>query len=182
MRTLGSLRRNPLLHLVDGWAYWQSKCRDGRMPGRADIRPEELTQTLPHVMLIDVKRDPWDFRYRLVGTRIAEKMFRDRTGEWFSATRQTDASSRAFRRVQHVAETAKPISGVLSYFGPSDDFEELCDLVCPLGSDGRTVDMIFAVSVFVPKIAEYDRQILAGLPADWPGSPPVPDEEPESGD
>lgn len=181
MRTPGTFRRNPLLHLIDGWDYWRSR-RDGdALPGRSDIRPDEIMAMLPHVMLIDVQRDPWDFRYRLVGTRIAEKMHHDRTGEWFSTTAQTAADSRAFRRVRHVAETAVPISGVLSYFGPSDDFLELCDLVCPLASDGRTVDMIFSVSVFVPKIAEYDRTILRDLPADWPNPEPPPDAEREPG-
>ena len=39
----------------------------GRMPRRADIDPAEITRHLPGIQLIDVKRDPLDFVYRLVG-------------------------------------------------------------------------------------------------------------------
>jgi hypothetical protein len=63
------------------YRYWDSK-RDGRtMPSRRDIDPVELKEWLSSIILYDVLRDPViDFRYRVVGTRIAVAMGRDLTG------------------------------------------------------------------------------------------------------
>lgn len=50
-------------------AYWEQR-RAGRIaPSRADIDPLDVPPSvLPHLLLIDVERDPVDFRYRLAGT------------------------------------------------------------------------------------------------------------------
>jgi len=59
-------------------AYWHSKCppadQGGGFPQRADIAPEEITSLLPYVFMLDVLDDGGlqDFRFRLVGTAIAE--------------------------------------------------------------------------------------------------------------
>lgn len=49
--------------------YWEER-RNGRTaPRRADLDPLDLPPSLlPHVLLIEVERDPLDFRYRLAGT------------------------------------------------------------------------------------------------------------------
>lgn len=59
--------------LRDFLAYWQSKCRDGQLPLRADIDPIDIPKLLPNVLLIDVIGQPaHDFVYRLLGTTIVD--------------------------------------------------------------------------------------------------------------
>ena len=49
--------------------YWESRRLDRAAPRRSDIDPLDLPPLLlPHVLLIDVRHDPLDFRYRLAGT------------------------------------------------------------------------------------------------------------------
>lgn len=53
----------PLLH------YWQDRCAGRPAPSRRDIDPLDLPPALlPHMVLIDIEREPLDFRYRLSGT------------------------------------------------------------------------------------------------------------------
>lgn len=51
------------------YGYWQER-RGGRAgPGRSEIDPLDFPPALlPHLVMIDVERDPLDFRYRLAGT------------------------------------------------------------------------------------------------------------------
>src|SRR5947207_671126 len=53
----------------NGLAYWL-RIRGGRlMPSRADLDPVAIPDLLPCVMLIDVLREPLDFRFRLLGSK-----------------------------------------------------------------------------------------------------------------
>lgn len=68
-------------------AYWRGKRPPGGgFPGRADIAPEEMLHLLPYIFMVDVLRgaegEP-DFRFRLVGTAIAE-MEGEHTGRLLS--------------------------------------------------------------------------------------------------
>ena len=69
---------DPRLH--DFVSYWRSKCRDGRLPARADIDPLELKAFMGDMFMLDVVGDPRRFRYRLVGAKIAARVGRDSTG------------------------------------------------------------------------------------------------------
>lgn len=57
--------------------YWHSKCPappGSGFPTRADIAPEEIPRLLPHIFMVDVlerEGEDLDFRFRLVGTAIA---------------------------------------------------------------------------------------------------------------
>lgn len=49
--------------------YWEARRGDRGVPRRGDIDPLDLPPSLlPHLLLIDVEREPLDFRYRLAGT------------------------------------------------------------------------------------------------------------------
>ncbi|MCW5749576.1 MAG: PAS domain-containing protein [Alphaproteobacteria bacterium] len=68
------------------YRYWESKHgADGAMPRRRDIDPVEIARAipelLPHVWLVEVLRDPFRFRYRLVGEAIVEAGSPYRTGD-----------------------------------------------------------------------------------------------------
>ena len=52
--------------------YWQGKCAAGALPASRTLDPLEMPRLLPHLLLKDVRRDPWDFRYRVVGTLVRE--------------------------------------------------------------------------------------------------------------
>lgn len=74
--SLDQVTSPPLLQVV---AVWR-RVRGGRvMPRRADILPEDIATALGWVNLLEVRDTPPRFRFRLVGSMIAEVQGRDYT-------------------------------------------------------------------------------------------------------
>jgi len=73
--------------------YWDGQRAGRSMPLRADIDPNAIRRHLPGISLVEVKRDPLDFVYRLIGTREVYARGNDPTGKrvaenWFGANAQ----------------------------------------------------------------------------------------------
>lgn len=141
-----------------GLAYWRSRCRDGLLPGRRDIDPVEMTEFLPDVLLFDVRAEPRDFRYRLIGTRVREHLFEDRTGQWLSAVPVSEPRGGAWEKLCWVADNGRPLFGRTPYVGPHKQFTALTDAVLPLAADGRTVDMLLCIAHFVTRRLQYHSE------------------------
>ena len=71
-------RADPILGETLG--YWQRKRQGRTMPSRGDIDPIEIPKLLPHVQLIEAVGER--FRYRLIGTALAQAFGRDYTGAY----------------------------------------------------------------------------------------------------
>ncbi len=65
--------------LTDFFAYWSSLPRASGAPDAAGFDPLALTQWLPDATILEI-HDTDDIRFRLVGTRVAERMTHDPTG------------------------------------------------------------------------------------------------------
>lgn len=126
--------------------YWRSKHPGGDgLPGRQHIDPVDIPHLLPNVWLIDVGRNPYRFRFRLIGTQIVSYAGEDNTGKWFDE-RLPDFDPRVFI---DVVETGKPSwSRGRSKMRPEKDYYELERVRLPLASDAETVDMILSLTVF----------------------------------
>jgi hypothetical protein len=78
----------------DCYSYWRGKVIGDRLPRRSDIDPVDIPKLMPHAVILDVRREPeLDFRYRLIGTYVAEHLFKDHTGSWFSEIEYQKAPS-----------------------------------------------------------------------------------------
>ncbi|MGD1878376.1 MAG: PAS domain-containing protein [Kiloniellaceae bacterium] len=132
-----------------GYDYWKLKRSNRPMPARGDIDPAEIVAILPHVFLLDVRQNPLDFRYRLVGTKMDEHMLSPYTGLWMSQIAHQKAPSRIWSNCRTVALEGRPISGNTPYVGKNKEFLTTEDLIMPLGDDVRTVDMLFVTVGFV---------------------------------
>ena len=115
------------------------------MPSRGDIDPAEIADLLPNVILIDVKHDPLDFRYRLIGTVIDAHMNEPMTGRWMSAIPHQRAPSRIWSACKRVVDERIAHSSDVPYVGPMKDFVVSEDILMPLSVNDETVDMIFVV-------------------------------------
>src|SRR6185437_5426393 len=125
------------------YRYWASKCGPGRMPRRSDIRPEEIPSLLPHVFLVDVRRDPLEFSFRIIGTEICSLAGRDYTGLRVNAEEYGPDWKSVFEVYWQVVHSATP--EVTVRYAPWADREFLLyeRLIAPLSSDGVTIDMLF---------------------------------------
>jgi hypothetical protein len=146
--------------LRQGVAYWNAKCGERMMPARTDLDPAEMIAILPHVILIDVLREPLDFRYRLIGTITEEHMAEPYTGRRLSEISHQRAPSRIWSCCERVVESQQPLRSDIPYVGPKQDFTTIEDIMLPLASDGATVDMIFVVVEYLRK-----NEVAAGLAA-----------------
>ena len=73
------LSDNP--HFQDLVARWEERKHGRALPLRRDVDPIELKGHLGSLNIIECPPDLTDFRYRLIGTRIAQAYGRDSTGK-----------------------------------------------------------------------------------------------------
>jgi hypothetical protein len=125
------------------YEYWLGKCVRGRLPGRADLRPEELRAALPYIFLVDVTRDPLGFRFRLVGTRITEWAGQEFTGVAVDEPAYGAQWRRVFDTYAAVVESRRPQLDIWDAPWASREFVRYERLIAPLSSDGQTIDMLF---------------------------------------
>ena len=51
-------------------AYWRSLFKGDVLPDRRDLDPVQIPKLLPGIILIDIHRDHYRFRFRLIGERM----------------------------------------------------------------------------------------------------------------
>jgi hypothetical protein len=126
--------------------YWRSvHPKGGGLPGRQHIDPVDIPLLLPNIWLIDVYRNPYRFRFRLVGTLVVDYAGEDNTGKWFDE-RWPDFDASVFI---DVVETGEPSwARGRSKMRPEKNYYELERVRFPLATDGKTVDMILSLTVF----------------------------------
>ncbi|MBV8170246.1 MAG: PAS domain-containing protein, partial [Alphaproteobacteria bacterium] len=64
------------------FTYWQSIHSPEGLPGRQHFDPRCVVPLLPNLVLVDVHRAPFRFRYRLLGTRVDAAHGKPLTGKW----------------------------------------------------------------------------------------------------
>ena len=131
--------RSPELQEV--LAYWIGK-RDGKdIPTRSDFDPLDLPGTLGWITLADRNGEAGAFRYRLVGSRIAELAGVYLTGQPVSAMPHELYSEFLMGRMWETVDRARPIGTRYALdFGPRRVLLERLDL--PLSKGSERVEFI----------------------------------------
>ncbi len=132
------------------FVYWQSKAPPGRLPGRQHIDPLEIPRLLPHVALYDVVRlnDDFRFRFRLVGTGVAEALGADNTGRFIDEIMPAQAYPPLHAAYSELVRHHTPQYWQRNLPFANRDFLAVQRLALPLAADGSTVDMI--MTYYVP--------------------------------
>ena len=128
--------------------YWQSKHRDGRLPGRTAIDPAELKPVLPQLLLIDVEHEPLDFRYRLAGTLTYDIFGFDLTGKRVRDIPPADWGETVWRSLAELVETRRPQYARLDFTTEEGNVRSYRVLRLPLAEDGVTVDCVLVMGDF----------------------------------
>jgi hypothetical protein len=118
------------------------------MPGPDDLDPAEIPLLLPNVFLIDVLRDPLDFRDRLIGTAVEQYMKRPMTGLHLRELPHQQPGSIIWSTLESVVLDPRPVSSRAPYKGPHKDDKVSEDMIMPLSDDGETVNMLFATAAY----------------------------------
>jgi len=121
-------------------ALWETKRGDRSAPSRHAFDVLELRPWLGFICLVDVLAQGGDFRYRIFGTRIANVIGRELTGRYLS---QVEPGLREGLLPGYLAVSQ---SWAPATFSPAlrDAWRtiRLSELVLPLSTDGRSVDML----------------------------------------
>lgn len=153
------IRHADLVRLYDYWALR----RNGRsFPARADLDPVEFRFAVGNVTLIDVLEAPLRFRFRLVGSLMAQRLGWDLTGRMVDEVPDSEYRERVVQGFRKVVETRRPNTTLYerTVDGKPRRFEVLR---LPLAADGETIDMLLLCPMF------FDP-----LPARSPVAGPLP--------
>ena len=137
---------DPRLHKL--YAYWQAKRGARAMPARRDIDPTELVPLLPHLMMVDVEEGP-RFRYRLFGTAVSEAFGSDPTGRFIDEVMVGAYKAFLLGLYNDLLVSKKPVYSTSIYGGERHGQLWTQRLMLPLSSDGKTVDKVIAIQVFI---------------------------------
>ena len=133
--------RSPILRT--GYDYWLGKKGERAFPARGDFDPlVEMPRLSGNIMLLDVRRDPLDFRYRLVGVKLREHMGENWQGRWWSEIESQRPPNPIWLHHQWVVENRLPRFIRPNYVGPHKEFMFIESAVLPLGEDPQRVDML----------------------------------------
>lgn len=129
-------------------AYWQGKHHDGRLPARRDIEPADLKPILAQLLLVDVLRDPLDFRYRLAGTLSYDIFGYDLTGKRVRDVKPAEWAEMVWTSLERIVRTREPQYVRLDFETPEGNRRSYRVVRLPLADDGETVDCIVLMSDF----------------------------------
>lgn len=140
----------PEPELAAFYDYWRGKRKGGAWPSRAEIDPTELRELLPHLLIADVLDGGHDFRFRLMGTHLTDRIGLDATGRNF----RDFEGDRGFGDFMSGVHRQTLNWGVPVYGGgqlkTAYGTEHVCRRVmCPLSEDGTRIDKIISCVRFV---------------------------------
>jgi hypothetical protein len=130
--------------------YYCAAMPEGRLPGRQHIDPMAMPKLLPNVWLVDVTSLPSPrFRYRLIGTRVAQTFTKDVTNRFLDEVHADFAANPMRGYLEEVVRERLPSwrKGKPNAW-PTGELVKLERLYLPLASDGATVDIIFGFTLF----------------------------------
>lgn len=136
------------------FAYWASLRRGASLPARVDLHPSSMKRLLPTVSLIDVVREPRDYRLRLAGTGLYGVYGREITGRTLNEVYNTAAADYWRKELDKVVDERRPGVGVHSLAWRGAPHMSILWLRLPLASNGKDVDMILGYDAVVGAQAE----------------------------
>lgn len=150
------IRHADLRRLYD---YWVSRHHGDLLPSRQDIDPADFKFALGVVTLIDVLYEPLRFRFRLIGSVMAQRMGWDLTGRMVDDVPDAEYRESLVAAYRQMVADRQPSSTLYErqMDGKNRRFEVLR---LPLASDGKTIDMLLLCPMYFEPLPA--RSPLAG--------------------
>jgi hypothetical protein len=143
---------NPILDFF--LAYWHARRGDRAMPARGDIVANDLKEYLGWLCFIEAMPNNADFRFRLVGSRVAEYFLADATGltvrEAYAAAGAgriaTDSVLWVLRKTCSVRAPMRVTGGGGEWRGHY--FPDYDALYLPLSENGLVANIVMCIFTF----------------------------------
>jgi hypothetical protein len=131
------------------YEYWRSIHPAEGLPSIQHFDPAAVHTLLPHIWLLDVLRNPYRFRYRLVGGEITAAGGPARRGQLMEEQQGGPIPDRIQSALIDMVERhepdwyrGRPLAAHVEHI------HSLERISLPLAGDGRTVDVILNLSIF----------------------------------
>jgi hypothetical protein len=136
----------PQQRLLSHWT--RLSMRNGDLPSRADIRLQDIGRYASNIIIVDIKDNPRDYEYRLIGQEVADEFDRDYTGCRFSEVPGKGPESVFWKRITQTCDEGKPnywtdVCGLVKA-----GEKETGILYLPLASDHKKTDKVMMVLQF----------------------------------
>jgi hypothetical protein len=128
---------------------WRRKRGSKRAPARSDFDPmAEMRPALPRLMLLDVLRDPPDFRYRLAGTETFFVHGAELTGKSVLDLMPVRQGQIIWNELCQLVKSWEPQHARFEFVNQEGNPRSYAVLRLPLSSDGDLIDMVMVVQDF----------------------------------
>lgn len=168
------LQDRRIARLLACWRAARPKSEQGaaaRLPSRDAIDPVQLgPELLPYLALVDVTHGGTRFRFRLVGSGLAEHAGLDLTGSYIDDLNpNADYVAYINGLYRQARDTRLPNYSETRYRAASGRVGLTRRLLCPLASDGLTVDKFVGLQVFETDRGEGDAPTYTYAASFLPG-------------
>jgi hypothetical protein len=132
-------------------AYWESKRKDGGLPARADIKPQEIVRLLPNVSILEPRDGDWAIR--LTGTGVIDRIGQEVTTKTIGEIYEPKTARRMIETYDAVVARREPaiMKARLSGFGITHALAE-SPMLPIIARDGRTVHIFGGIFFMEQKI------------------------------
>ena len=135
---LAQVRRQLVSPSVEaGFDYWTSLLDVRRFPSRREIDPTAIPRQLLKISLIDVSHDPLDFRIRLVGQHVRDRMGAMAGKRVVETVRPDQGLQNLLDRYSRCVQEARPIRSLFRFRSliPPHDETWVEAVSCPLSGE-----------------------------------------------
>lgn len=127
--------------LVRLLAYWDARRYGHALPLRQDLLPEEMKDLLGRIALFDVDRGGAGFRFRLVGTALAQILGADLTGRSLDGLRPASYRLLIDDLLQAAAQSEAPVCREITMTQQRQSFT-FKSLVLPVAVTPDSLDIL----------------------------------------
>jgi hypothetical protein len=131
---------HPKLQALHG--YWRTECRANGLPARTSFGSEGMRLWLGHVALIDVLREPVQFRVRLYGTQLANLNGADLSGKALDGCFARNKVAAALDPYYACMKYSAPVAFAHRYETNEQVPLVLEQILLPCAADGVNIDLI----------------------------------------
>jgi hypothetical protein len=121
---------------------WQNRRHGATLPARASFDILDFKYILGNLNLVEVRRDPLRFRYRVHGTNCASLLGYDMTGKFVDDYPDPAYRERVRRNFTSVVDSRHPRCDLGKRQIVDRRIIHFEALILPLAADGETVDML----------------------------------------
>lgn len=126
--------------------FWHHNAADGLIPRKADFLPEHHAAVLGFINILEVRDRPFEFVFRLMGSRIAKALGVDLTGQSVAKVQPVELSRILHAHLCEATELAAPTLYCVKARREERPVHYL-RIILPLSRTGATIDYLLTGSV-----------------------------------